>query len=90
MADTFWYLVYARWFQLMVVGFSVMTIITLAGQWRRWRDQRAEKTLRNDLQAIYARELKAIRQQPRDNSEVYALTDDSQLRDKAFDNAIAS
>jgi len=90
MTETFWYLISARWFQLMVIGFTVLTIVTLAGQWRRWRIQSAEKRLRDDLQEIYALELKAIRQQSWDNTEVYELADNSQLRDQAFDNAIAS
>lgn len=63
MTDTFYYLISARWFQLLVVGFTIMTVITVATQWQRWRLVRAEKRLRDDLKAVYAHELKSIRQQ---------------------------
>ncbi len=90
MTDTFFYLVSARWFQLMVVGFALMTLITVASQWRRWREARAERRLRDDLQATYARELELIRLQDSADPESYDMAEFPTIETRHFENAIAS
>jgi len=84
MIDTFYYLISARWFQLMVVGFIALSAVTIWQKWRTWREIRANNRLREDLQSIYALELDAIRQQNWGNTEVYELLENNPLNSRSF------
>jgi len=84
MSDTFFYLISTRWFQLLVLGFVALSIITVWQKWTQWRAFTANKRLRDDLQSIYALELDAIRQQNWGNTEVHELLENNPLNSRSF------